>query len=209
MNLRSNGQKHLKCLVVIDDAFRLSKCVQIACLYLEVCYARILDLKRKFLEAALRNSTLPCSCHFVQGDASLIKQYTYFEVLFAMLYLERILRKPEIDAFAEELKLHQAVCLSCSFDELGTLLGIQPHKAKKIVSRMIYEDRMRGSIDQVEVVIHFDEDTEELQRRDQQCEIMSASEKGKHEANGGVDRDEIEEEESKRIDSAKTIINII
>ncbi|PNX76218.1 cop9 signalosome complex subunit 4-like protein [Trifolium pratense] len=70
---------------VIDDTFRLSKCVQIACLYLEdddavnaeafinkasflvsnsqqevlnlkykVCYARILDLKRKFLEAALR-----------------------------------------------------------------------------------------------------------------------------------------------------------
>ncbi|KAG4947437.1 hypothetical protein JHK87_043444 [Glycine soja] len=70
---------------VIDYAFRVSKCVQIACLYLEdddavnaevfinkasflvnnsqhevlnlkykVCYARILDLKRKFLEAALR-----------------------------------------------------------------------------------------------------------------------------------------------------------
>ncbi|XP_056167281.1 COP9 signalosome complex subunit 4-like [Syzygium oleosum] len=70
---------------MIDDNFRLSKCVQIARLYLEdddavnaeafinkasflvsnsqhevlnlqykVCYARILDLKRKFLEAALR-----------------------------------------------------------------------------------------------------------------------------------------------------------
>ena len=70
---------------VIDDTLRLSKCVQIARLYLEdddavnaeafinkasflvsnsqhevlnlqykVCYARILDLKRKFLEAALR-----------------------------------------------------------------------------------------------------------------------------------------------------------
>nr|KJB59812.1 hypothetical protein B456_009G273800 [Gossypium raimondii] len=70
---------------IIDDTFRLSKCVQIARLYLEdddavnaeafinkasflvsnsqhevlilqykVCYARILDLKRKFLEAALR-----------------------------------------------------------------------------------------------------------------------------------------------------------
>ncbi|KAK9989440.1 hypothetical protein SO802_029679 [Lithocarpus litseifolius] len=34
-----------------------------------------------------------------------------------------------------------------SFDELGTLLGIDPHKAEKIASRMIYEDRMRGSID--------------------------------------------------------------
>ncbi|KAG5543223.1 hypothetical protein RHGRI_016094 [Rhododendron griersonianum] len=74
-----------KPFLVIDDAFRLSKCVKIASLYLEdddainaeafinkasflvsnsqnevlnwtykVCYARILDLKRKFLEAALR-----------------------------------------------------------------------------------------------------------------------------------------------------------
>ncbi|GKV04816.1 hypothetical protein SLEP1_g16923 [Rubroshorea leprosula] len=33
---------------------------------------------------------------------------------------------------------------------------------------MIYEDRMRGSIDQVEAVIHFEDDTEELQRWDQQ-----------------------------------------
>ncbi|KAL6310822.1 hypothetical protein AAG906_017203 [Vitis piasezkii] len=45
---------------VIDDTLRLSKCAQTARLYLEdddahkVCYARILDLKRKFLEAALR-----------------------------------------------------------------------------------------------------------------------------------------------------------
>ncbi|XP_020080781.1 COP9 signalosome complex subunit 4-like [Ananas comosus] len=70
---------------MLDDAYKLSKCVQIALLYLEdddavnaevfinkasflvsnsqhevlnlqykVCYARILDLKRKFLEAALR-----------------------------------------------------------------------------------------------------------------------------------------------------------
>ncbi|KAJ6843366.1 COP9 signalosome complex subunit 4 [Iris pallida] len=71
---------------VLDDTYKLSKCVKIACLYLEdddainaeafinkasfllvntsqhevlnlqykVCYARILDLKRKFLEAALR-----------------------------------------------------------------------------------------------------------------------------------------------------------
>lgn len=74
-----------------------------------------------------------------------------------------------------------------SFDELGTLLGIPPHKvcfylqllafvvnlsivlfhvhvqraevcfslqAEKIASRMIYEDRMKGSIDQVDV--HWD-----------------------------------------------------
>ncbi|KAH1044399.1 hypothetical protein GYH30_025926 [Glycine max] len=264
---------------VIDDGFRLSKCVQIACLYLEdddavnaeafinkasflvsnshhevlnlkykVCYARILDLKRKFLEAALRyydisqiekrqigdeeineealeqalSAAVTCTilaaagpqrssgfflplCY--QGECLQLKQYTDFRILFAKdercsklkiypilqkVYLERILRKPEIDAFAEELKPHQQALLpdnftvldramiehnllsasklytNISFDELGTLLGIPPHKAEKIASRMIYEDRMRGSIDQVEAVIHFDDDTEELQRWDQQ-----------------------------------------
>jgi len=108
------------------------------------------------------------------------------------VYLERILRKPEIDAFSEELKPHQKALLpdnftvldramiehnllsasklytNISFDELGTLLGIPPHKAEKIASRMICEDRMRGSIDQVEAVIHFEDDTEELQQWDQQ-----------------------------------------
>ncbi|KAK1321162.1 COP9 signalosome complex subunit 4 [Acorus calamus] len=29
---------------------------------------------------------------------------------------------------------------------------------------MIYEDRMRGSIDQVEAIIHFEDNTEELQQ---------------------------------------------
>nr|CAD1837761.1 unnamed protein product [Ananas comosus var. bracteatus] len=108
------------------------------------------------------------------------------------VYLERILRKPEIDAFAQELKAHQKALLpdnftvldramiehnllsasklytNISFDELGTLLGIPPEKAEKIASRMIYEDRMRGSIDQVEAVIHFEDDMEELQQWDQQ-----------------------------------------
>jgi COP9 signalosome complex subunit 4 len=108
------------------------------------------------------------------------------------VFLERILRKPEIEAFAEELRPHQKALLpdkstvldramiehnllsasklytNISFDELGALLGIDPRKAEKIASRMIYEDRMRGSIDQVEAVIHFEDDTEELQQWDQQ-----------------------------------------
>jgi len=35
------------------------------------------------------------------------------------------------------------------FDELGTLLAIDPRKAEKIAANMIGQDRMRGSIDQV------------------------------------------------------------
>jgi COP9 signalosome complex subunit 4 len=55
-----------------------------------------------------------------------------------------------------------------SFEELGALLGIGPQKAEKIAARMISEDRMRGSIDQVEGIIHFENDIEELQQWDHQ-----------------------------------------
>ncbi|XP_049362850.1 COP9 signalosome complex subunit 4 isoform X3 [Solanum verrucosum] len=253
----------------VDDTFRISKCVQIARLYLEdddavnaeafinkasfkvnniknevlnlqykVCYARILDLKRKFLEAALRyydisqiekrqigdDMKLNDSLRYREIDEAALEQALAAAVTCTILaaagpqrsrvlatlykdercsklkiypilqkvYLERILRKPEIDAFAEELKPHQQALLpdnftvldramiehnllsasklytNISFDELGTLLGIPPQKAEKIASRMIFEDRMRGSIDQVEGVIHFEDDTEELQQWDQQ-----------------------------------------
>jgi COP9 signalosome complex subunit 4 len=54
------------------------------------------------------------------------------------------------------------------FDELGTLLAIDPRKAEKIAANMIGQDRMRGSIDQEEAVIHFEDDVEELQQWDQQ-----------------------------------------
>ncbi|KAK1268009.1 COP9 signalosome complex subunit 4 [Acorus gramineus] len=244
---------------MLDDTYKLSKCVQIARLYLEdddsvnaeafinkasflvssshnevlnlqykVCYARILDLKRKFLEAALRyydisqiekrkigdeeidedalqqalSAAVTCTILAAAGPqrsrvlATLYKdeRCTKLKIypILQKVYLERILRKPEIDAFAEELKGHQKALLpdnftvldramiehnllsasklytNISFDELGNLLGISPQKAEKIASRMIYEDRMRGSIDQVEAVIHFEDDTEELQQWDHQ-----------------------------------------
>ncbi|CAM8980144.1 hypothetical protein QQ045_000782 [Rhodiola kirilowii] len=244
---------------LVDDKFKLAKCVQIARLYLEdddsvnaeafinkasflvsnsrhevlnlqykVCYARILDLKRKFLEAALRyyaisqiekrqigdetideealeqalSAAVTCTILAAAGPqrsrvlATLYKDERCLKLkvypILQKVYLERILRKPEIDAFAEELKPHQKALLpdnftvldramiehnllsasklykNISFDELGTLLGIAPQKAEKIASRMIYEDRMRGSIDQVESFIHFEDDTEEMQLWDQQ-----------------------------------------
>ncbi|KAK3148095.1 hypothetical protein QOZ80_3BG0290680 [Eleusine coracana subsp. coracana] len=244
---------------MLDDTNKLSKCVQIARLYLEdddavnaeafinkasflvtnsqhevlnlqykVCYARILDLKRKFLEAALRyydisqieqrkigeeeidenalehalSAAVTCTILAGAGPqrsrvlATLYKDERCSKLkiypILQKVYLERILRKPEIDAFAEELRPHQKALLpdrstvldramiehnllsasklytNISFGELGTLLGIDPLKAEKIASRMIYEDRMRGSIDQVEAVIHFDDDTEELRQWDHQ-----------------------------------------
>jgi len=244
---------------MLDDTNKLSKCVQIARLYLEdddavnaeafinkasflvtnsnqevlnlqyrVCYARILDLKRKFLEAALRyygisqieqrqigdeeidenaldqalSAAITCTILAGAGPqrsrvlATLYKDERCSKLkiypILQKVFLERILRKPEIDAFAEELKPHQKALLpdkstvldramiehnllsasklytNISFEELGALLGIDPRKAEKIACRMICEDRMRGSIDQVEAVIHFEDDTEGLQQWDQQ-----------------------------------------
>lgn len=244
---------------MLDDTYKLSKCVHIARLYLEdddavnaeifikkasflvssshdealnleykVCYARILDMKRKFLEAALRyyeisqiekrqigdkwidedalqqalSAAVTCTILAAAGPqrsrvlATLYKDERCSKLkiypILQKVYLERILRKPEIDAFAEELKPHQKALLpdnstvldramiehnllsasklytNISFEELGTLLGIASEKAEKIASRMICEDRMRGSIDQVEAVIHFEDDIEELQQWDQQ-----------------------------------------
>ncbi|KVH98400.1 Proteasome component (PCI) domain-containing protein [Cynara cardunculus var. scolymus] len=221
---------------VIDDKFRLTKCVQIARLYLEdddavnaeafinkasflvsnsqhevlnlqykVCYARILDLKRKFLEAALRYydisqiekrqigdevidedaleqalaAAVTCTILAAAGpQRSRVLATLYKDERCSRLKIYPILQKKALlpdnftvlDRAMIEHNLLSASKLytNISFDELGTLLGIAPHKAEKIASRMICEDRMRGSIDQVEAVIHFEDDNEELQQWDQQ-----------------------------------------
>jgi len=96
------------------------------------------------------------------------------------MYLERILRKPEVEKFAKQLKPHQMAVLAdgstvldraviehnllsasklytnITFAELGSLLDIPSEKAEKVASRMMVEDRLRGSIDQIEGLIVFE-----------------------------------------------------
>eukprot|EP01132_Coremiostelium_polycephalum_P002263 gene2263-2786_t len=96
------------------------------------------------------------------------------------MYLERVLRKSEVTKFAENLRPHQMALLSdgstvldraviehnllsasklynnITFDELGSLLEIPAEKAEKVASRMINEERMNGSIDQIERLIQFE-----------------------------------------------------
>jgi COP9 signalosome complex subunit 4 len=101
---------------------------------------------------------------------------------FSMLhkvYLERILRVAEVDAFGATLKPHQLVVgddgltvlsravsehnlLSASklynnitIEELGMLLGVGGDRAERTAAKMISEGRMSGSIDQVENVVTF------------------------------------------------------
>ena len=100
--------------------------------------------------------------------------------LMEKVYLERILRNDEVQAFSANLKPHQlgvesedgmsivtrAVIehnmLSASklynnimVTDLGQLLGVDPRLAEETAAKMIGEERMTGKIDQVDGLIYF------------------------------------------------------
>lgn len=98
------------------------------------------------------------------------------------MYLDRIIRRTELQGFEALLQPHQKACtidglgstildraviehnlLSASklynnitFEELGALLEIPPTNAEKIASQMITEGRMNGYIDQIDSIVHFE-----------------------------------------------------
>ncbi|KAM9979142.1 hypothetical protein ACTFIZ_000480 [Dictyostelium cf. discoideum] len=116
--------------------------------------------------------------------------YTFLEKMF----LERILKKTEVKKFAEQLKPHQMALLSdgntvldraviehnllsasklynnITFDELGSLLEIQAEKAEKVASKMVCEERLIGSIDQIERLIQFENVGDSLTQWDKKIE---------------------------------------
>uniref|UniRef100_T1GF86 COP9 signalosome complex subunit 4 n=1 Tax=Megaselia scalaris TaxID=36166 RepID=T1GF86_MEGSC len=95
------------------------------------------------------------------------------------MYLDRIIRRCELQEFESLLQLHHKAStldgssildravfehnlLSASklynnitFEELGALLEIPAVKAEKIASKMISEGRMNGYIDQIDGIVHF------------------------------------------------------
>lgn len=105
------------------------------------------------------------------------------------MYLDRIIRRSELQEFEALLQPHQKACtidglgstildraviehnlLSASklynnitFEELGALLEIPPTKAEKIASQMITEGRMNGYIDQIDSIVHFESKLEKIQ----------------------------------------------
>jgi len=173
----------------------------------KVCFARIMDYKRQFMKAAMRYYELSqivgederiealqyavvCAILAAAGPqrsrmlATLYKdeRSTKLEIfpILEKMYLERILRKPEVEKFAKQLKPHQMAMLAdattvldraviehnllsasklynnITFTALGALLDIAPDKAEKVAFRMMVEDRMKGSIDQIEELIVFE-----------------------------------------------------
>lgn len=180
-------------------------------IYYKVCYARVLDYRRKFIEAAQRynelsyrsivhedermtalRNALICTVLASAGQqrsrmlATLFKdercqQLPAYSILEKM-YLDRIIRRSELEEFEALLQPHQKAStidglgstildraviehnlLSASklynnitFEELGALLEIPPTKAEKIASQMITEGRMNGYIDQIDSIVHFE-----------------------------------------------------
>lgn len=195
-------------------------------IFYKVCYARVLDYKRKFIEAAQRynelsykslihetermralRNALICTILASAGQqrsrmlATLFKdercqQLPAYSILEKM-YLDRIIRRSELQEFEALLQPHQKACtidglgstildraviehnlLSASkvynnitFEELGALLEIPPTKAEKIASQMITEGRMNGYIDQIDSIIHF-ETRETLPTWDKQIQSL-------------------------------------
>eukprot|EP01136_Pigoraptor_vietnamica_P038491 Opistho-1_new@107890 len=96
------------------------------------------------------------------------------------MYLDRIIRRQQVEDFAKTLFPHQLAVTpdgstileraviehnlraasrlykSIAFAELGALLEISPEKAEKIASQMITEGRMSGSVDQIDGLILFE-----------------------------------------------------
>lgn len=175
----------------------------------KVCYARVLDYRRKFIEAAQRYNELSyrtivdedermnalkkaliCTILASAGQqrsrmlATLFKdercQHLPAYSILEKMYLERIIRRSDLQEFEALLQPHQKATtvdgttildravfehnlLSASklynnitFVELGALLEIPPTKAERIASQMITESRMNGYIDQIDGIVHFE-----------------------------------------------------
>lgn len=175
----------------------------------KVCYARVLDYRRKFIEAAQRYNELSYRTIVDEGErmtalrnalictvlasagqqrsrmlATLFKdercQHLPAYAILEKMYLDRIIRRSELEEFEALLQVHQKAStldgssildravfehnlLSASklynnitFEELGALLEIQPSKAERIASQMITEERLSGYIDQIDGIVHFE-----------------------------------------------------
>ncbi|XP_065158268.1 COP9 signalosome complex subunit 4 [Atheta coriaria] len=193
-------------------------------IYYKVCYARVLDYRRKFIEAAQRynelsyrsiiheeervtalRNALICTVLASAGQqrsrmlAILFKDercqsLPAFAILEKM-YLDRIIRRSELQEFEALLQPHQKASMldgstildraviehnllaasksykNIKFEGLGALLEIDAEKAEKIASQMITEGRLNGDIDQIDSVVYF-KTSETLPQWDKQIQSL-------------------------------------
>ncbi|KAI7881092.1 Cops4 protein [Lichtheimia hyalospora FSU 10163] len=175
----------------------------------KLCQARILDAKRRFLEAATKYHELSYETQIDESDrlrclmsavqcavlagagpqrsrslATLYKdERTHHLASFPILektYMDRVIRQNEVAEFFATLQPHHRAQLAdgttvfdrairehnllsaskiynnITFDELAALLNVSSDKAEEIAGHMISENRMVGSIDQMEQLISFE-----------------------------------------------------
>eukprot|EP00180_Rhodochaete_pulchella_P002347 Plantae.Rhodophyta-Rhodochaete_pulchella.ctg3551.p2 GENE.Plantae.Rhodophyta-Rhodochaete_pulchella.ctg3551~~Plantae.Rhodophyta-Rhodochaete_pulchella.ctg3551.p2 ORF type:complete len:167 (-),score=30.62 Plantae.Rhodophyta-Rhodochaete_pulchella.ctg3551:589-1089(-) len=116
--------------------------------------------------------------------------------LLESLHMERLIRRGDVEAYAKTLKPHQLAQMSdgstvldravvehnlvaasriydnVRFDELGRLLEISAEQAEKTAARMIYEQRLEGSLDQVSGMLYFRVERNEIARRDMSIQAI-------------------------------------
>uniref|UniRef100_A0A6I8PY74 COP9 signalosome complex subunit 4 n=1 Tax=Xenopus tropicalis TaxID=8364 RepID=A0A6I8PY74_XENTR len=161
-------------------------------IHYKVCYARVLDYRRKFIEAAQRYNELSyktivhesermealkhalhCTILASAGQqrsrmlATLFKdercqQLSAYGILEKM-YLDRIIRGNQLQEFAAMLMPHQKATTGDGKKDIGL--------AEKIASQMITEGRMNGFIDQIDGIVHF-ETREALPTWDKQIQSL-------------------------------------
>mmetsp|Transcript_18376 Transcript_18376/g.33021 ORF Transcript_18376/g.33021 Transcript_18376/m.33021 type:complete len:391 (+) Transcript_18376:1776-2948(+) len=195
-----------------------------------VCYARVLDSRREFLQAArsyfalsqegsknvAENDLLQlllcastCTILASAGPqrarllASLFKdertQHLEHYDMLQKIYNGHLLRKTEVQKFANSLLPHQQAKLSngltvlekaviehnivaisklyisISFEEMGALLEITPQRAEQIIANMVAETRISAALDQVNAVVEFEKESESIGGWTQEIAAMCSS----------------------------------
>eukprot|EP01065_Artemidia_motanka_P038405 TRINITY_DN47257_c0_g1_i1.p1 TRINITY_DN47257_c0_g1~~TRINITY_DN47257_c0_g1_i1.p1 ORF type:complete len:430 (+),score=163.03 TRINITY_DN47257_c0_g1_i1:53-1291(+) len=125
-------------------------------------------------------------------DERTVEVESEVRVVLEKMFLERILRPKEIAALEGLLRPHHLALdadgqtglqravvqhnllaasklyYNISFEELGALLNITPERAERVAAKMLIEDRLKGTIDQIENVLVFQDDSNVLTQWDQQ-----------------------------------------
>merc|ERR1712034_172530 len=139
----------------------------------KVCQGRVLDYKRKFIEAASRYNELSYKTAIHDSERiTALKNATICTILaaagqqrsrmLATLYKDERCQQLSCFNILENAVIeHNLLAASklynnITFEGLGALLEIAPNKAERIASRMITEERMNGHIDQIDSVVHFE-----------------------------------------------------
>jgi len=147
--------------------------------------------------AGPKRSRLLALLHKDERTAKLGPLHTVLE----KMHMDRILRPEEVQQLGQYLSAHHEALLAdgqtvvdravtqhnllaasnlyynITFPELGSLLGISAARAEQVASRMIAEERMKGSIDQIQQLIQFHNASGVLTQWDEQitsaCSFVS------------------------------------